>query len=62
MKTFNVWYTIKDQYRVVVKAESLEQALDMVLENPESEFDGPRIWSGADIEIDDAWKVEDEEV
>lgn len=50
MPKFDVWVRIYDEYVVTVTADSIDQAMDMVYENPESDFDG-RSWIDGGIDI-----------
>lgn len=46
MPKYDMWVSIADEYVLTVTADSLEEAMDMVYENPESDFAGRSFING----------------
>ena len=59
MPKFDVWFNLSEHYVVTVEADSYEQAMDMVYENPESDFES-RSWLDADVNIEHWQEVQND--
>lgn len=50
MPKYDIWVRVYDEHILTVTADSIEQAMDMVYENPESDYAG-RSWIDGGVDI-----------
>jgi len=56
---YDVWFRIHDEYCVTVEAESMDHAVDMVYDNPQSDF-LDRSWVNGDIDVTHIQEAKDD--
>ena len=50
MTKFDVWFKVYEEYCVTLEADNLEQIIDMIHDNPESDF-LDRSWVDGGVEL-----------